>query len=106
VRLEEEMSYNKQDRAVVDSVRREVHLSNFMPTSTYFKVVKNFPKMEHFRNHWPVTDIMQSRLKTSSRKAKKGAEAQAKDVEKDVGPTRNVGPSRKVNAPISLIKSS
>lgn len=34
------------------------------------KTVKEFPTMERFRAHWPITDMIQSILKTSAAKEK------------------------------------
>jgi hypothetical protein len=65
--------------------------------------------MNRFSRNWPITDIIQAFLKASTAKAKQ--DAAKKEASKDkmqgapeigeeqgeVGPVRNVGPSRMVN---------
>lgn len=66
-------------------------------------MVKKFPVMECFRDHWPVRDLLKSTCKTSAAKAKleaareKAAAEKAKeDTEGDAEKTRDgeIGPVR------------
>jgi hypothetical protein len=78
------------------------------------QVVKKFPVMQRFRDHWPVRDLLKSTCKTSAaktkleaarekieaEKAKEDAEKNYEDADKardgEIGPVRNVGTKRKV----------
>ena len=79
-------------------------------------MVKKFPAMQRFRDHWPIRDLLKSICKTSAAKAKldaarekaeanrakedaeRGKEDAGEERDSEAGPIRNVGSKRKVSS--------